>query len=71
MSNEEILTEVKALNSDIEKCLGGLVKAKINRDYLDVEKAHWEMENIMVQANRVCSVIIEHLTNKRITYDWT
>lgn len=66
MSNytkEDIISICKDLYMDIDKCIDDIVKSRLKKDIALENKAHFEMEKIIVGTKQDLTVIIDYLKN--------
>ena len=54
----KVITEIKELYNDIDKCISELIAARGNHDGNGISNAHWRMETLMVNTQQaICNVI--------------
>jgi hypothetical protein len=61
MTKEQVLSDIKSLIEDIDKCTWEIVRAKKDRDTEAINSHHWKMEGLIVAAHQELSFLYDHI----------
>ena len=61
---KELLDDMEALYTDIDKCIMALVSGRANKDDTAIANAQHKMESLMVRTQQEMRVIADYLTKK-------
>lgn len=67
-NREQLINELVRLNTDIDQCVGDIVKARLKKDHQAEGKALFRMEGLMVATVQGLGCAIDYLGRKQNEY---